>query len=108
MMVVAEQETSSDNNTPEDIVEVLKTWDRRVVIRQTNVVKSELAQNELLTLPNGLVIHPYWPQERLRNEAATLKFVAANTTVPAPDCRLYTKMDCYISRRLALRMEYSS
>lgn len=63
MMVVAEQEASSNNNTPEDIVEVLKTWDRRVVIRQTNVVNSELAQNEPLTLSNGLVIHSYWPQE---------------------------------------------
>ncbi|KAL2016403.1 hypothetical protein VTK56DRAFT_3788 [Thermocarpiscus australiensis] len=28
-------------------------------------------------------------RERLRNEAATLKFVAANTTIPVPGCQLY-------------------
>lgn len=30
-------------------------------------------------------------RERLRNEAATLAFVAANTTIPVPSCRLYTQ-----------------
>lgn len=69
----------------------LETWERRVIVREHSVVKRELDECDLIRLPNGKILYPFWPRERLRNEAATLKFIASETTIPVPDCRLYTK-----------------
>lgn len=71
-------------------LEEMKTWDRCVTIWEKTVVKRELGTNELLRLPNGEVIYPFWPRERLQNEAATLNLIRLQTTIPVPDCRLYT------------------
>ena len=68
-----------------------KTWERCVVIESDRVVKRELSEDELIRRPNKDVLRPFWAKERLRNEAATVQFVALNTTIPVPQCRLYTK-----------------
>lgn len=62
-----------------------------MIVREHSVVKRELDECDLIRLPNGKILYPFWPRERLRNEAATLKFIASETTIPVPDCRLYTK-----------------
>lgn len=68
-----------------------KTWERCVVIERDRVIKRELGEHELRRRPNQDVLRPFWARERLRNEAATLAFVAANTTIPVPPCQLYTQ-----------------
>lgn len=86
-----DQEAGSDGDAPQDIVKWWKTWERCVIIKKESVVKRELGRSDLIRLPNGKVMYPFWARERLRNEAATLKFVASNTNIPVPDCRLYSK-----------------
>jgi serine/threonine protein kinase len=86
-----EQETSSDSDAPEDVEDMWRTWERCVIVTKRSVVKSERSASELLRLPNGKIVYPWWAQERLRNEAATLKFIASNTKIPVPDCRLYSR-----------------
>ncbi|KAK3984849.1 hypothetical protein QBC44DRAFT_374778 [Cladorrhinum sp. PSN332] len=72
-----EQEASSNNDVPEDIEDMWRTWERCVIVRKHSVVKSERSTSELPRLPNGKVLYPWWAQERLRNEAATLKFITS-------------------------------
>ena len=85
---MTEQEADSNSDAPEDM---WRTWERCVIVRKHSVVKSERSTSELPRLPNGKILYPWWAQERLRNEAATLKFIASNTTIPVPDCRLYSR-----------------
>ncbi|KAK0749643.1 aminoglycoside phosphotransferase [Schizothecium vesticola] len=68
-----------------------KTWEHCVVIERDRVIKRELGTHELRRRPNQAVLRPFWARELLRNEAATLAFVEANTTIPVPPCRLYTQ-----------------
>ncbi|GAB1312191.1 Aminoglycoside phosphotransferase domain-containing protein [Madurella fahalii] len=86
-----EQEAGSANDSSQDVEKVWKTWERCVTVKKHSVVKRELSTSGLMLLPNGKVMYPYWAQERLRNEAATLQFVASNTKIPVPGCRLYSK-----------------
>ncbi|PGH09382.1 hypothetical protein AJ79_05694 [Helicocarpus griseus UAMH5409] len=72
-----------------EIIYEHSTWERRVAIRKRTVVKRHVNKSELLVRDNGTVVHPYWGQERLRNEAATLALIAEKTTIPVPKCRLY-------------------
>ncbi|KND90470.1 hypothetical protein TOPH_05005 [Tolypocladium ophioglossoides CBS 100239] len=51
----------------------------------------ELSEDELVRRSDGRIVYPWWPKEKLQNEAATLKFVAENTSIPVPACRLCTK-----------------
>ena len=62
-----------------------------MIVEKDRIVKRELAEHELVRRSNGDALRPFWVRERLRNEAATLEFVASNTTIPVPKCRLYTK-----------------
>lgn len=62
-----------------------------MVIERDRVIKRELGEHKLRRRPNHDVLRPFWARERLGNEAATLAFVAANTTIPVPPCRLYTQ-----------------
>lgn len=57
--------------------------------------KKHTPPSSLPRLPNNSSnpLLPWWPQERLRNEAATLTFIASNTTIPVPSCRLYSSDD---------------
>lgn len=88
------QATNDDGVSQDD--EILKTWDRVVIIKKNTVVKREISEPEFLRRPfSGEVVPPYWPKERLQYEAATLKFVASNITIPAST----QKTDCFISRR---------
>ncbi|KAK5992017.1 hypothetical protein PT974_05413 [Cladobotryum mycophilum] len=68
-----------------------KTFERCVAIYHDKVVKRELSNDELIHRPNGAIIFPFWAKERLQNEAATLEFVAKNSSIPVPKCRLYTE-----------------
>ncbi|OAA76441.1 Aminoglycoside phosphotransferase [Akanthomyces lecanii RCEF 1005] len=65
------------------------TWERRYVLRGDYFIKSELEEQKLIVRENGSVVRPFWPKERLLNEYATLRFVAANTTIPVPRHWLY-------------------
>lgn len=85
------QEAKSNSDAPDDIEDAWRTWERSVVVKQHSVVKSERTTSELPRLPNGKILFPWWPQERLRNEAATLEFIASNTTIPVPACWLYSR-----------------
>lgn len=71
----------------------MKTWDRRVTIdeNEEKVTKSELHPDELKRRQNGDIVYPFWAKERLENEAATLRFIAERTSIPVPQCKLYTK-----------------
>jgi Phosphotransferase enzyme family len=71
--------------------EISKTWQRCIIVKKDTVVKIELSENDLTHLKTGEVIYPYWAKERLRNEAATLRFIKANTSIPVPTCRLFTE-----------------
>jgi len=53
--------------------------------------REEPSEQELVRRPNDRVLQPFWAKERLRNEAVTIQFIASNTTIPVPQCRLYTK-----------------
>ncbi|KAL1953159.1 hypothetical protein VTO42DRAFT_3539 [Malbranchea cinnamomea] len=68
-------------------------WERRISIKKRTVVKRHVSKSELLRRADGTVVYPYWAQERLRNEAATLALVAERTTIPVPKCRLYMEND---------------
>ncbi|KAK3903233.1 kinase-like domain-containing protein [Staphylotrichum tortipilum] len=87
----AEQRLSPTSDPPDDVRDTWRTWERCVVIKKHSIVKSERRADEFPRLPSGKILRPWWAQERLRNEAATLKSVAANTTIPVPDCQLYTR-----------------
>ncbi|POR34870.1 Uncharacterized protein TPAR_04934 [Tolypocladium paradoxum] len=68
-----------------------KTWERCVILEQDRVIKRELSEQELIRRPNGDVLRPFWAKERLRNEATTIQFIASNTNIPVPQCRLYSE-----------------
>lgn len=57
------------------------------------MTKSELPEANLIHRKSGAIVQPFWSQERLRNEAATLNFIAARTTIPVPSYRLYSTDD---------------
>lgn len=81
-------------SAPEDDIEDnWTTWERCVLVKKHTVVKSERPPTSLPRLPSGKILFPWWPQERLRNEAATLQFISSNTTIPVPACRLYSSKD---------------
>lgn len=65
------------------------SWERRYVLRGAYFIKSELGEEQLVVRNDGRVVRPFWPRERLLNEYATLRFVAANTTIPVPRHWLY-------------------
>ncbi|WEW56896.1 hypothetical protein PRK78_002353 [Emydomyces testavorans] len=65
------------------------TWHRRISIKKHTVVKRHVNKSELVQRVDGTVLYPYWAQERLRNEAATLSVIAEKTTIPVPKYRLY-------------------
>lgn len=67
---------------------VLKGWDRWLIVNPEGTIKKPLQPNEYL-LHYGKIIEPYWYNERLRNEAATLKYIREHTTIPVPESRLY-------------------
>lgn len=67
------------------------SFERCLIIHPETVVKRELKENELRRTSAVDVIYPYWRKERLLNEAATLEFIASNTSIPVPRCTLYTK-----------------
>jgi Phosphotransferase enzyme family len=58
---------------------------------ETAFTKSELSQEDLIHRKNGATVDHFWAKERLRNEAATLQYISANTTIPVPECRLYER-----------------
>jgi hypothetical protein len=67
-----------------------KTHDRAYIFTDDTVTKRELAPDEFLRrMVDGKTVYPYWPRARLQNEAATLAFIAANTTIPVPQFRTY-------------------
>lgn len=67
-------------------------FERCLTIHNEYVVKRELKEDELARDRFGAVLfYPYWRRERLRNEAATLHFIASNTSIPVPHFKLYTK-----------------
>jgi hypothetical protein len=84
-------EDSFHSSNPEDVEDIWRTWERCVVIRKHIVVKSERSTSELPRLPDGQTLYPLVAQERLRNEAATLKFIASHTTIPVQDCQLFSR-----------------
>jgi len=52
----------------------------------------EVAEEEVpLSHITGARAWPIWQQERLRNEASMLEYIASHTTIPVPKGRLYTK-----------------
>lgn len=79
----------------DDIQDNWTTWERSVLIKTHTVLKSTRPPSSLPRLPNsGKPLLPWWPQERLLNEAATLTFISPNTTIPVPAVRrLYTTDD---------------
>jgi len=63
-------------------------FERCLIFYPDKVVKRELREDELTRISPTDVFYPYWRKERLRNEAATLDFIASNTSIPVPDCKL--------------------
>jgi serine/threonine protein kinase len=80
-----DQGDSDDNKTLYEE----NTVERRVAIKQRTVVKTYPNESQLFQRPDGTIVYPYWAQERLRNEAATLALIAEKTTIPVPKGRLY-------------------
>lgn len=86
----------------DDIEDSWTTWERSVLIKTHTVLKSTRPPSSLPRLPNSSKpLLPWWPQERLRNEAATLAFIASNTTIPVPACRLYSTEDGLLHLEMA-------
>lgn len=71
--------------------DIIKSWERAVIIKRDIVIKRELRDDEFTHRDNGDILCPFWAKERLQNEAATLKFIASNTSIPVPECHLYTR-----------------
>lgn len=67
---------------------VLKGWDHWLIVNPESTIKKPLQPNEYL-LSCGKIIEPYWYNERLRNEAASLQYIKERTTIPVPEARLY-------------------
>ncbi|KAF2741673.1 kinase-like protein [Sporormia fimetaria CBS 119925] len=62
-----------------------KSSERHYTLTSSTFTKRELRQDELPTsIYTGQVVEPRWSRERLRNEAATLQFIASQTTIPVP------------------------
>jgi hypothetical protein len=76
-------------------MKVSKTWERCVIETKDTVIKRELSESELVRGMTGKIIYPFWSKERLQNEAATLRFIAENTSIPVPTCRVYTAEGLY-------------
>jgi hypothetical protein len=87
----AEHEALLGTVSPSDVENMEKSWERCVIVKKASAVKRELSESDLVQLPTGEIIYPYWPKERLQNEAATLEFIRSNTSIPVPDCQLYIK-----------------
>lgn len=66
-------------------------FERCLSINDNTVIKRELREDELTRTSSETIFYPYWRRERLRNEAATLEFIALHTSIPVPNCRLYTR-----------------
>jgi len=89
---------------PPDHSKGYKTSDRELIFEDDIVIKKELAKSDWSRV-NGdemsksrwrshgtscdLIVKPFWARERLMNDFATLRFIAANTSIPVPKCRLY-------------------
>lgn len=67
---------------------VLKGWDRWLVVNPDSTIKKPLQPSEYL-LHCGKIIEPYWYNERARNEAAAIQYIQEHTTIPVPDAKLY-------------------
>jgi hypothetical protein len=62
-----------------------KSSERRYTLTDLTFTKSELPEDELpISQKTGERVQPRWSQGRLKNEAATLKFITAKTSIPAP------------------------
>jgi hypothetical protein len=84
--VCQDQDDSDDNKT---LFEE-NSAERRVSVKQRTVVKTHPNESQLIQRwLDGATVYPYWAQERLRNEAAALAFIAEKTTIPVPKGRLY-------------------
>ncbi|KAJ3473534.1 hypothetical protein NLG97_g10257 [Lecanicillium saksenae] len=83
--------------SPERLLDILnsdvqpeaKTFERRYVMRKGYAVKSELKEDQFIVHPNGDVIKPFWPRERLHNEFATLRFLQEHTKITVPQHWLF-------------------
>jgi serine/threonine protein kinase len=80
---------SVDEN--QQVVQQWKSWERHFVCTTTTFTKSEITKDELIHRKNGDRVDPIWGKERLQNEAATLQYIRANTSIPVPRCRLYER-----------------
>ncbi|GAB7339715.1 hypothetical protein MBLNU457_6285t1 [Dothideomycetes sp. NU457] len=97
-------DTVSSEDDPPDLSKGYKTSDRELIFEEDIVIKKELAESDWARV-NGdsmtrsswrakgkscdQIVKPLWARERLMNDFATLRFVAAHTTIPVPKCRLY-------------------
>ncbi|KAF2680390.1 hypothetical protein K458DRAFT_280346, partial [Lentithecium fluviatile CBS 122367] len=62
-----------------------RSSERHYTLTNSTFTKRELRQDELPTsIYTGRTIEPRWSRERLRNEAATLQFIASETSIPVP------------------------
>ncbi|KAK2732660.1 hypothetical protein FQN57_002581 [Myotisia sp. PD_48] len=84
-----EDNKTNDEDEDNKIILEQNTWERYYIHRQRTIVKRHAKQSEVLIRDDGTVVYPYWAHERLRNDAATLLFIAENTTIPVPKGRLY-------------------
>ncbi|KAF2241345.1 hypothetical protein BU26DRAFT_525184 [Trematosphaeria pertusa] len=84
-------EAKEDANSVRQEIKSWKTWERCVIVEEDRVIKRELGEGELIRRASNDVLRPFWAKERLRNEAATIEYVASKTAIPVPKCRLYTK-----------------
>lgn len=63
-----------------------RSSERHYTLTSSTFTKRELRQDELpVSKRTGQKVQPRWSRERLENEAATLKFIAAKTSIPTPE-----------------------
>lgn len=66
-------------------VEQWKSHERQYTLTDSTFIKSELPEEALpVSRATGRKVYPPWSRERLKNEAATLKFIASTTSIPVP------------------------
>jgi len=72
-------------------MEQWKSHERHFLLIDSTFTKRELRQDELpINRYSGQPVAPRWSRQRLRNEVATLKLIATETSIPVSQfVRLY-------------------
>jgi hypothetical protein len=65
-----------------------ESHERQYTLTDLTFTKSELPEEELpISQATQQRVYPRWSHKRLRNETATLRFIASNSSIPVPKFR---------------------